>query len=79
MYLSINFYLSSLFFGDPWENRTPDSAVRGQRLSRLTNGPDQNKIPQINHVAFYFDKNSETIAPLLLLVTRTRIELVIPP
>ena len=25
--------------GDPWENRTPDYAVRGRRLSRLTNGP----------------------------------------
>ena len=25
--------------GDPWENRTPDFAVRGRRLSRLTKGP----------------------------------------
>ena len=25
--------------GDPWENRTPVSGVRGLRLSRLTNGP----------------------------------------
>ena len=25
--------------GDPWENRTPDFAVRGRRLSRLTNRP----------------------------------------
>ena len=25
--------------GDPWENRTPDSAVRGLRLNRLTNRP----------------------------------------
>ena len=28
------------FFGDPWENRTPVSALRGPCLSRLTNGPD---------------------------------------
>ena len=27
------------FFGDPWENRTPVSALRGPCLSRLTNGP----------------------------------------
>lgn len=26
-------------FGDPYENRTRDSAVRGRRLNRLTNGP----------------------------------------
>ena len=26
-------------FGDPWENRTPVSALRGPCLSRLTNGP----------------------------------------
>ena len=25
--------------GDPWENRTPDFAVRGRRLSRMTKGP----------------------------------------
>ena len=29
----------SLFFGDPWENRTPVTAVKGRCLSRLTNGP----------------------------------------
>ena len=28
------------FFGDPWENRTPVTAVKGRCLSRLTNGPD---------------------------------------
>ena len=27
------------FVGDPWENRTPVSALRGPCLSRLTNGP----------------------------------------
>lgn len=27
------------FCGSPKENRTPDSAVRGQRLNRLTMGP----------------------------------------
>ena len=27
------------FFGDPWENRTPVTAVKGRCLSRLTNGP----------------------------------------
>ena len=26
-------------FGDPWENRTPVTAVKGRCLSRLTNGP----------------------------------------
>ena len=26
--------------GDPWENRTPVTAVKGRCLSRLTNGPD---------------------------------------
>ena len=25
--------------GDPWENRTPVTAVKGRCLSRLTNGP----------------------------------------
>ena len=29
----------SAFFGDPWENRTPVTAVKGRCLSRLTNGP----------------------------------------
>ena len=30
----------SLFFsGDPWENRTPVTAVKGRCLNRLTNGP----------------------------------------
>ena len=29
-----------LFFGDPWENRTPVTAVKGRCLSRLTNGPN---------------------------------------
>ena len=28
-------------FGDPYGNRTHDSALRGLRLSRLTNGPCQ--------------------------------------
>ena len=27
------------FLGDPWENRTPVTAVKGRCLSRLTNGP----------------------------------------
>ena len=31
--------LSSLFLGDPWENRTPVTGVRGRCLNRLTNGP----------------------------------------
>ena len=26
-------------FGDPYENRTRDSAVKGRCLNRLTNGP----------------------------------------
>ena len=30
---------SASFCGDPWENRTPVSALRGPCLSRLTNGP----------------------------------------
>ena len=25
--------------GDPWGNRTPDTAVKGRCLNRLTNGP----------------------------------------
>ena len=29
----------TVLFGDPKENRTPDSALRGQRLDRLTIGP----------------------------------------
>ena len=29
------------FVGDPWENRTPVSALRGPCLSRLTNGPSR--------------------------------------
>ena len=32
--------LQVLFSGDPWENRTPVTAVKGRCLSRLTNGPD---------------------------------------
>ena len=28
-----------LFFGDPWESRTPDWGVRGPRLDHLTIGP----------------------------------------
>ena len=30
---------SFFVFGDPWENRTPVTAVKGRCLSRLTNGP----------------------------------------
>ena len=30
---------SFFFYGDPWENRTPDVAVRGRSLNLLTNGP----------------------------------------
>ena len=26
--------------GDPWGNRTPDTAVKGRCLNRLTNGPE---------------------------------------
>ena len=26
-------------YGDPWGNRTPDTAVKGRCLNRLTNGP----------------------------------------
>ncbi len=29
-------------FGDPYGNRTHDSALRGPRLNRLTNGPSPN-------------------------------------
>ena len=36
---TIFFRKLSFLFGDPWENRTPDYAVRGRRLSRLTKGP----------------------------------------
>ncbi len=28
-----------ILFGDPWENRTPVTGVRGRCLNRLTNGP----------------------------------------
>ena len=28
-----------LLIGDPWENRTPVTAVKGRCLNRLTNGP----------------------------------------
>ena len=28
-----------IVFGDPYGNRTHDSALRGPRLNRLTNGP----------------------------------------
>ena len=31
--------MSSSFSGDPWENRTPVTGVRGRCLNRLTNGP----------------------------------------
>ena len=31
--------MSSSFSGDPWENRTPVTGVRGRCLDRLTNGP----------------------------------------
>ena len=29
-----------LRFGDPYENRTRDTAVKGRCLNRLTNGPN---------------------------------------
>ncbi len=29
----------TVFFGDPCENRTRDTAVKGRCLNRLTNGP----------------------------------------
>ena len=32
------------FTGDPCENRTRDTAVKGRCLNRLTNGPDLYKI-----------------------------------
>ena len=34
------FLFQPVAFGDPWESRTPASAVKGRRLSRLTKGPD---------------------------------------
>ena len=37
--------------GDPWENRTPVSALRGPCLSRLTNGPFVNRLII---VSYYF-------------------------
>ena len=33
-------------FGDPYENRTRDSAVKGRCLNRLTNGPEGSEIYQ---------------------------------
>lgn len=33
--------------GDPKENRTPDSALRGQRLNRLTIGPSCSQLAQV--------------------------------
>ena len=32
-------YVDLFCVGDPWENRTPVTAVKGRCLSRLTNGP----------------------------------------
>ena len=32
-------FLETRWFGDPWGNRTPVTAVKGRCLSRLTNGP----------------------------------------
>ena len=40
----------SCFFGDPWENRTPVSALRGPCLSRLTNGPFLSSVDSITHI-----------------------------
>ena len=37
---NINFYTALNKFGDPWGNRTPDTAVKGRCLNRLTNGPE---------------------------------------
>ena len=35
------FTLLLSFFDDPYGNRTHDYAVKGRRLSRLTNGPNE--------------------------------------
>lgn len=36
--------ISRVYFGTPQESRTPDSAVRGQRLDHLTSGACQTNI-----------------------------------
>ena len=41
------------FFGDPWENRTPVSALRGPCLSRLTNGPSRLIARLFYHIFFH--------------------------
>ena len=48
-----------LSFGDPYGNRTHDSALRGPRLNRLTNGPAKNKTKYImskNKKQVFFEK-----------------------
>ena len=39
IFFSFQDALSSIPSGDSWENRTPDAAVRGRSLNRLTNEP----------------------------------------
>ena len=51
--------------GDPYGNRTHDSAVKGRCLNRLTNGPKKSQ--------------KKTCKQDVLLVTRTGIEPMIPP
>ena len=48
----VKFYNNCFFFlyGDPYGNRTHDSALRGPRLNRLTKGP----IKYLSNIPFFF-------------------------
>ena len=53
--------MGGVFYGDPWENRTPVSALRGPCLSRLTNEPYSYRFAIIQHFFAFvnskFEKN----------------------
>ena len=53
--------LSFLFCGDPYGNRTHDSALRGPRLNRLTNGPSN----AFSSIARRFEKNNSFLKKIV--------------
>ena len=62
---ALEVFIPRLLIGDPYGNRTHDSAVKGRCLNRLTNGPKKSQ--------------KKTCKQDVLLVTRTGIEPMIPP
>ena len=70
-YITDNLYCQDKFIrnGDPWENRTPVTAVKGRCLDRLTNGP-RNAGP---NPAFYIKAFKRLVAEVGLEPTTYRV------